>query len=110
MQPRNVNAVICNVVNEFEMNNALQCDNALDYNNPVQWIHFSVMMICSVMIQCNVVSALEYNNVVQCDNAVWCAPFALKVCSVHYHCDNAVCTCCLVYVINLSDPAGRVRC
>ena len=70
MQPRIFNAVMCNVVNEFEMNNALQCDNALDYNDPVQCIHFSVMMICSVMIQCNVVSALEYNNVVQCDNAV----------------------------------------
>ena len=77
MQPRKFNAVMCNVVNEFEMNNALQCDNALDYNDPVQCIHFSVMMICSVMIQCNVVSALEYNNAVQCDNAVYCAPFAL---------------------------------
>ena len=70
MQPRKFNAVMWYVVNEFEMNNALQCDNALDYNYLVQCIHFSVMMICSVRIQFNVVSALEYNNAVQCDNAV----------------------------------------
>ena len=75
MQPRKFNAVMCNVVNEIKI---MQCDNALDYNNPVQCIHFSVMMICSVMIQCNVVSALD--TIMQC--SVHLLPCKCAVCII----------------------------